>query len=629
MRFGPDILDDIRARLPVSQVAGRRVRLKRQGREHVGLSPFNQEKSPSFFVNDQKGFYHDFSSGKHGDIFTFLMETEGLSFPEAVERLAEEAGVRLPARDETPQVREAAQRRAGASEALEIAAAFFEAQLRAPEGEAARAYLVKRGISPATIAEFRLGLAPASRTALRDHLRSKNVPAEAALEAGLLIAPDDGGAPYDRFRDRVIIPIHDLRGRVVGFGGRALDPEAKPKYLNSPETPLFKKSELLFNAHRAREAAHKESRLVLVEGYMDAIALWQAGFKPVVAALGTAFNEAHVQNLWKLAPEPVICFDGDRAGLGAAHRAVDRVLPELKEGRSFWFAFLPDGEDPDDFVRRRGLDAFNALVAAARPLSDVLWDREAGRWPVDTPERMAGFEGRIREAVQAVKDRGVQRRYELHFRVRLASFFYRLERERVGRRPAAAAPAAREIDTARPAVERTLLGLCVEYPDLFEENVERIMPLPLTGALDAFKTELYRVLVEFQPLAAVDFYKRIKPEFFLLLDLVHGEDAPEKGRQRGWRVRELLPILRYHPPAEFVARTLEMFIDIVELRHVEAERDEANARLAESMEPAAETRLFALLREAQTLADRIRARETALDEEARGYRQAGRAASAA
>jgi DNA primase len=629
MRFGPDILDDIRARLPVSQVVARRVRLKRQGREHVGLSPFNQEKSPSFFVNDQKGFYHDFSSGKHGDIFTFLMETEGLSFPEAVERLAEEAGVRLPARDATPEVREAAQRRAGAAEALEIAAAFFEAELKGPGGAAARAYLAKRGLSPATIAEFRLGLAPASRTALRDHLRAKNVPAEAALEAGLLIGPDDGGAPYDRFRDRVIIPIHDLRGRVVGFGGRALDPEAKPKYLNSPETPLFRKSELLFNGHRAREAAHKESRLVLVEGYMDAIALWQAGFKPVVAALGTAFNEAHVQNLWKLAPEPVICFDGDRAGLGAAHRAVDRVLPELKEGRSFWFAFLPDGEDPDDFVRRRGLDAFNALVAAARPLSDVLWDREVGRWPVNTPERMAGFEGRIREAVQAVKDRGVARRYELHFRVRLASFFYRLEREKVGRRPDAAPARPREIDTARPAVERTLLGLCVERPELFEENVERIMPLPLTGALDAFKTELYRVLVEFQPLAAVDFYKRIKPEFFLLLDLVHGEDAPEKGRQRGWRVRELLPILRYHPPAEFVARTLDLFIDLVELRHVEADRDEANARLAESMEPAAETRLFALLREAQTLADRIKAREAALDEEARGYRQAGRAASAA
>jgi DNA primase len=239
-----------------------------------------------------------------------------------------------------------------------------------------------------------------------------------------------------------MIPIHDLRGRVVGFGGRALDPEAKPKYLNSPETALFRKSELLFNAHRAREAAHKESRLVLVEGYMDAIALWQAGFKPVVAALGTAFNEAHVQNLWKLAPEPVICFDGDRAGLGAAHRAVDRVIPELKEGRSFWFAFLPDGEDPDDFVRRRGLEAFNALVAGARPLSDVLWDREVGRWPVNTPERMAGFEGRIREAVQAVKDRGVQRRYELHFRVRLASFFYRLEREKVGRRAAAPPGAA-------------------------------------------------------------------------------------------------------------------------------------------------------------------------------------------
>jgi DNA primase len=616
MRFGPDILDDIRARLPVSQVVGRRVRLRKQGREWVGLSPFNKEKSPSFFVNDQKGFYHDFSSGKHGDVFTFLMETEGLTFPEAVERLAEEAGVRLPAREApSPAEFAARERRAGAAEALEIAARFFEDELAAASGKTARDYLVRRGLAPDTVREFRLGYAPGGRTALKDHLKALNVPTEAAVEAGLLVSPEDGSAPYDRFRDRVVIPIHDLKGRVVGFGGRALDPDAKPKYLNSPETPLFKKSELLFNAHRAREAAHKESRLVLVEGYMDVIALWQAGFKPVVAALGTAFNEAHIQNLWRLAAEPVICFDGDRAGLGAAHRAIDKILPELKEGRSFWFAFVPEGQDPDDYVRRHGLSAFAELVKVARPASEVMWERELARAPVDTPERMAGFEARLKQAVASIRDPAVKRLYEQHVRSRIGSFFYRLERDRARRPARPGAPAQpRTVEIAKPRDERVLLALCIEYPDLFADAVEKIMSIEFTEALEGLKLELYRILVAVEPHGPDAFYDRVAPQFAGLMDEVHGEADPQRGRSRGWRLKEAHVWLRAEPPRLLIGRLLSLYLDSLELREIEREI----ARLRDGAEDA--DRLLALKR---AHGDKLVLNEqerTALDEEVRTYR---------
>ena len=285
MRFSPSFLDDIKARLPVSEVVRQRVKLKKSGREYVGLSPFGSEKTPSFFVNDQKMAWFDFSSGKNGNIFDFVMATEGLSFPETVERLAQEAGLALPAR--SPERVRQEQRRASLVEVLEWAAAFFEAELRGSRGAAARAYLDQRGISARSRTDFRIGYAPAERHALRDALAAKGATVEAMCETGLLIHGEDIPVPYDRFRDRIMFPITDRGGRVIAFGGRALQKDVPAKYLNSPETPLFHKGAVLFNHARARKAAHDSGRVIVVEGYIDTIAMHAAGFPETVATLGT------------------------------------------------------------------------------------------------------------------------------------------------------------------------------------------------------------------------------------------------------------------------------------------------------------------------------------------------------
>src|SRR5947209_3542454 len=304
MRFSPAFLDEIRARLPVSEVARQRVRLKKEGREWRGLSPFNAEKTPSFFVNDQKGFFHDFSSGKHGDAFKFVMETEGVSFPEAVERLAAMAGIPLPIPSPDQDARE--KKRASLVEVLELAAQFFEARLADKGGADARKYLAGRQVGAALQKEFRLGYSPAERYALRDHLAGRGVDREAMIEAGLLVHGEDIAVPYDRFRDRVIFPIADRSGRVIAFGGRALEKEVQAKYLNSPETALFHKGQCLYNHHRARKAAHETGRLVVVEGYMDVIAMTGAGIAECVAPLGTALTSEQCELLWRMAEEPIL-----------------------------------------------------------------------------------------------------------------------------------------------------------------------------------------------------------------------------------------------------------------------------------------------------------------------------------
>jgi DNA primase len=421
MRFTPQFLDELRARLPVSEVVGRRVKLKKAGREWKGLSPFQQEKSPSFTVNDQKGFYHDFSSGKHGDIITFLMETEGVGFTEAVERLAAMAGVPLPA--VTPDAARHEERRKTLHDVMELAAKFFADTLASRNGAKARGYLADRAISPATQLQFRIGYAQGERFALKEYLGSQGISADDMVEAGLLIAGDDIPVPYDRFRDRVMFPITDVRGRVIAFGGRALEKDVAAKYLNSPETPLFHKGDNLYNLAAARLATHNGAPLVVVEGYVDVIAMVGAGFAASVAPLGTALTENQLALLWKMADEPILCFDGDKAGQKAAWRAADLALPHLAPGKSLRFALLPEGQDPDDLARTSGRAAIEEVISAARGLAEVIWSREIEGGSFATPERRAALEKRIGEIAGSIRDEVVRRYYRQELGERLQRSF--------------------------------------------------------------------------------------------------------------------------------------------------------------------------------------------------------------
>ena len=432
MRFTPQFLDELKARLPVSEVVGRRVKLVRSGREYKGLSPFNKEKTPSFFVNDQKQAWFDFSSGKNGSIFDFVMESEGVTFPEAVERLAQMAGVPLPKVSREDEERAA--RRKSLHDVMELAAKFFQETLAGRAGAKARGYLADRSLDSSTQLKFRLGYAPPERYALKEHLGSHGIPTEDMVEAGLLIAGDDIAVPFDRFRDRVMFPIADLRGRVIAFGGRALEKDVQAKYLNSPETPLFHKGANLYNIATARQAAHDGAQLIVVEGYVDVIAMVSAGFSATVAPLGTALTEDQLGLLWKMADEPLLCFDGDSAGVRAAYRAVDLAMPRLLPGKSLKFALLPQGQDPDDLFRSGGRDAIAEVVAASRPLAAMLWARETEGHQFDTPERRAALEARLNEVTASIGDDSVRKYYRQDFNARLSQFFAPAQGQRGERR---------------------------------------------------------------------------------------------------------------------------------------------------------------------------------------------------
>ncbi|MBR1150556.1 DNA primase [Bradyrhizobium sp. JYMT SZCCT0428] len=421
MRFTPQFLEELRARLPVSEVVGRRVKLKKAGREWKGLSPFQQEKSPSFTVNDQKGFYHDFSSGKHGDIISFLMETEGVGFTEAVERLASMAGMALPA--VTPDAAKHEQRRRTLYDVMELAAKFFADTLASRGGAKARGYLADRAISPATQLQFRIGYAPGERFALKEYLGAQGIPTEDMVEAGLLNGGEDIPVPYDKFRDRVMFPITDVRNRVIAFGGRALEKDVPAKYMNSPETPLFHKGDNLYNLATARQATHDGAPLIVVEGYVDVIAMVTTGFKASVAPLGTALTENQLMLLWKMVDEPILCFDGDKAGKKAAWRAADLALPHLKPGKSLRFALLPEGQDPDDLARSGGRAAIEEVISAARGLADIVWSREIEGGTFATPERRAALEARIGELSNGIRDEVVRRYYRQDLSERLRNTF--------------------------------------------------------------------------------------------------------------------------------------------------------------------------------------------------------------
>ncbi|TGY88355.1 DNA primase [Marinicauda algicola] len=558
----PDgFIDEIKARVRPSDLIGRSVALKRQGREWVGLSPFKKERTPSFFVNDEKGFYHCFASQKHGDVITWLQETQGLSFIEAVEQLASEAGLDMPRPD--PEAARREERKKSLVEWMEAAQAFFERKLKGSEGAEARAYLSRRGLSMKECERFSIGYAPNSRRALKDFLLAEGAKSAELLEVGLLIEPEGGGEPYDRFRDRVMFPIHDARGRLVAFGGRALSSDARAKYLNSPETSLFHKGSCLYRFPEARRFASdpgvKARGLIVAEGYMDVIAFARAGMGHAVAPLGTALTEDQLRLLWRAGGEPVVCLDGDSAGVRAAASAAERALPLLEAGRTLRFAFLPEGQDPDDMLRERGAQALREAIAEPRPLIDVLWEREKALEPLTDPDARASFRKRLRALVAKINDADLRNEYTAEFDRRLAAelgagFAGRRTRgERGWRRDKdpLAGPATASLKAARAAPRasapaRQLLLAAIEWPEIAENEAETLAELPLgpldslrDGVLDACSSEdlaraggLRAVLAE---RGFSQSLKRLEAERAPMRAAMGGDQAAMDARAEAWR----------------------------------------------------------------------------------------------
>ncbi|AXC50122.1 DNA primase [Paracoccus suum] len=500
MSLPPGFLDELRARVPLSRVIGRRVTwdLRRSNQakgDWWAPCPFHHEKTASFHVDDQKGFYYCFGCHVKGDALTFLREAEGLGFMEAVAAMASEAGMAMPER--TPEARQQADRRGQLYEVMEAAVRWFRLQLQTGPAGPARDYLTARGLDGEASECFGLGFAPGARRALTEAMLAKGIKAELLAEAGLTIQPDDGGAPYDRFRDRIIFPIRDAQGRAIALGGRAMDPNARAKYLNSPETPLFDKGRNLYNLGPARAAVGKGQPLLVAEGYMDVIALVRAGFEGAVAPLGTAITGDQLRLMWRVSPEPVIALDGDAAGLRAALRLVDLALPLTGPGQALRFAMLPPGLDPDDLIRREGAGAMRQVIESARPLVDLLWQRETEGRVLDSPERRAALDHALRAAVQQIPDPATRSHTEAELNARKRALFAPLPREAAGaprnsgtrRRgaPAAPAPARAETrasvlvasDEGERLLEGLILAICARHPDLvhgLEGRLERLDP---------------------------------------------------------------------------------------------------------------------------------------------------------
>ncbi|MEM9011311.1 MAG: DNA primase [Pseudomonadota bacterium] len=522
MALPPGFLDDLRERTTLASVVARKVQWDAK-KSNPGKGdfwapcPFHQEKTASFHVDDRKGYYYCFGCQAKGDAITFVRETENVGFMEAVEILAREAGMAMPARDPGAAERDAA--RAGLAEIMEIAVRYYRMALQGAAAREARAYLDSRGLTAETIARFEIGFAADNRTALFTHLTEQGAEPARIVEAGLAIQPDDGGAPFDRFRGRIMFPIRDARGRAIAFGGRAMSPEARAKYLNSPETPLFDKGRTLFNHGPAREAAGKAGTVVVAEGYMDVIALAQAGFEHAVAPLGTAVTETQLALLWRMADEPIIALDGDKAGLRAAHRLIDLALGYLAPGRSLRFALMPEGIDPDDLIRSDGAAAMQGVLERALPLIELLWRREVEGQALDTPERRAGLDRRLRTLLATIPDPGVRSHYEAAVRERRAALFKPAESGRQGGKQRGTGPtkgARGPTLAARPSAglrasalahpssggtaearvrEAALLLACFNHPAValqFEETLERA-PF-LTPELDAMRAALLSAL---------------------------------------------------------------------------------------------------------------------------------------
>lgn len=489
MTLSPAFLDELRARTALSAVIAPSVKLTKAGREYKACCPFHNEKTPSFYVNDEKGFYHCFGCGAHGDAIRFLTDARGLPFMDAVKELAAKAGMDVPAPD--PRAKEKAERSAGLTDVMAAAQRWFTDQLAGPEGAQARDYLQRRGIGAATSARFGLGLAPDGRTRLKTALTSFGE--EQLVDTGLIIRPEEQDREsYDRFRGRLMIPIRDVRGRVIAFGGRILG-DGEPKYLNSPETILFDKGRTLYNLDRAGPASRQAGRIIVVEGYMDVIALDQAGIGECVAPLGTALTEGQLERLWRLDPAPILCFDGDSAGQKAAVRAALRALPHLGPERTLRFVALPAGQDPDDLARSGGRSALDALLEDTEPLVDRLWRHESSAGPLTTPEERAGLRQRLLAHASDIGDRALAQLYRDEWMDRFARLFDRprpsFQRQQRGQwvkgrgfvppEPPASS-AARTIGSAgiAPEESRAVLEGLALFPEAIAGHVETLAVLP-------------------------------------------------------------------------------------------------------------------------------------------------------
>jgi DNA primase len=503
MSLTPQWLDELRSRTLLSSLIGKTLKITKAGREFKGCCPFHNEKTPSFYVNDEKGFYHCFGCSAHGDAIRWMTDQRGLGFMDAVKALADSAGMEVPAAD--PRAAEKAERANSLYDVMAAAADWFVQQLRGIEGAGARAYLEKRGLKPETIQAFGMGYAPDARGKLKAALAAFGE--DRLIEAGLLIQVEEKDS-YDRFRGRLMIPIRDPRGRVIAFGGRILG-AGEPKYLNSPDTPLFDKGRTLYNLDRAGPESRQTGRMIVVEGYMDVIALAQAGIADTVAPLGTALTEHQLERLWRMTDAPLLCFDGDSAGQKAAVRAIGRAMPALAPARSLGFITLPIGQDPDDVVKAGGRAAMDTLLGNPETLVDRLWRHEYASLPLETPEAKAGLKQRLNEHTQSIENQDVRYQYQNEFRARLDTAFTRRAAprdafqpfqkgaQRRGYKPAEAAPGGRARSISGGGIEpmfaRAILCGLLRHPALLSSSGEALAGLPIA---DPALSRLRNVLLD-------------------------------------------------------------------------------------------------------------------------------------
>jgi DNA primase len=574
MSLPPQFLDELRARVGLSDIVLKRMRMQRAGKEWKAPCPFHKEKTPSFYVNDAKGFYHCFGCGAHGDALGFVMRHDNLAFMEAVELLAGEAGLQVP--QSSPQDREQFERQRSLYDLVERATGWFERQLQAPGGRVALAYLRGRGLEDATIARFRLGYAPPDGGPLKAELLKAGFGEADLLEAGLYRQPDDNRSSYAFFRNRVMFPVTDRRGRVVAFGARILEGEG-PKYVNSADNPLFHKGKLLFNMSRARQAAADGKPVLVTEGYMDVISCVTAGFEGAVAPLGTAMTETQILELWKLLPEgrrvPILCFDGDNAGRRAAERAVERILPLLLPDHSARVAFMPDREDPDSLIRSGGAPALQAVLDRAVPLADVLWEMEARGRILSNPDQKAGLEAAVRARIATINDANVRRAYEQDLRDRM----FKAGRRTAtgvkpafvpGRRPEPPLPGTGHFDPkfrrqpppAGEMRERLLLAVLLHHPAMFELNAESLAALEFRSPdAEQVRQGLLRVLGTDSTLDAAELRRHLSQYGY-----AESVDAVLSGMSH--------PAARSDSTPEAAHRLLKEILSILALDQVRTER---------------------------------------------------------